>query len=109
MRVALSFLRCNTLLSLALTSTLAAFVPAVLADDSAKPVERNPIFPGQKADPEVLYSQKTGRVYVYPTSEANGFRVFSTDNLVDWKDEGLVLTDADVSWETRAYWAPSIN
>ena len=108
MRFALPFLRRNTLLSLVLTSTLTAFAPALLADDSAKPVERNPIFPGQKADPEVLYSQKTGRVYVYPTSEANGFRVFSTDNLVDWKDEGLVLTDADVSWETRAYWAPSI-
>ena len=37
MRFALPFLRRNTLLSLILTSTLTAFAPAVLADDSAKP------------------------------------------------------------------------
>ena len=29
----------------------------------------NPIIPGFHADPEVLLSQKTGRFYVYPTSD----------------------------------------
>lgn len=29
----------------------------------------NPILPGFHADPEVLASRKTGRFYVYPTSD----------------------------------------
>lgn len=31
--------------------------------------KNNPILPGYHADPEVMYSQKTGKYYIYPTSD----------------------------------------
>ncbi len=73
----------------------------------------NPIFPAIAADPEVLFSQKTGRVYIYPTgnlpgSKEPGFTVWSTDNLVDWKCDGYVLRKSDIHWENSNFWAPSI-
>ena len=75
------------------------------AEDERK--YHNPILPGAAADPEVLFSKKTGRVYVYPTA-GNGFQTWSTDNLVDWKYEGYVLRASDVHWDHRNFWAPSI-
>ena len=37
------------------------------------------------------------------------FKTFSSDNLVDWKDEGVILDlDKDVSWAKRNAWAPCI-
>ncbi len=76
------------------------------ADDGKK--YRNPILPGANADPEVLFSKKTGRVYVYPTSSAKGFCAYSSDNLVDWRYEGVVLSAKDIRWEREKFWAPSI-
>lgn len=67
----------------------------------------NPILPGVNADPECLFSQKTGRVYVYPTS-SGGFKTWSSDNLVEWKYEGYVLKAEDIRWENEKFWAPSI-
>lgn len=83
-------------------------ISTALAQDSGNAVKNhNPIFPGVNADPEVLWARKNGRVYVYPTS-AGGFRVFSSDNLVDWRDEGFVLRPKDIHWEDQKFWAPSI-
>lgn len=78
-------------------------------------LNNNPVLEGYHADPEVLYSQKTGKYYIYPTSDGfDGwggyyFKVFSSDNLVDWADEGIILDlKKDVPWAGRNAWAPSI-
>ena len=77
--------------------------------------DHNPVLEGYYADPEILYSEKTGKYYLYPTSDGfknwagNYFKVFSSDNLVDWKDEGVILDlKKDVSWANRNAWAPCI-
>jgi beta-xylosidase len=76
----------------------------------------NPVLDGFYADPEVLYSKKTGRYYIYPTSDGfNGwagtyFKVFSSANLRDWKDEGKILQlGKDVNWANKNAWAPCIE
>lgn len=78
-------------------------------------VNNNPVLEGFYADPDVLYSEKTGKYYIYPTSDGfDGwggyyFKVFSSDNLVDWKDEGVMLDlKKDVTWANRNAWAPCI-
>lgn len=75
----------------------------------------NPVLEGYYADPDILYSEKTKRYYIYPTSDGftgwSGyyFKTFSSDNLKDWKDEGVILDlQKDVSWADRNAWAPCI-
>ena len=75
----------------------------------------NPVLEGYYADPEIMYSNKTGKYYLYPTSDGfDGwggyyFKVFSSDNLKDWKDEGVILDlKKDVPWAGRNAWAPCI-
>lgn len=77
--------------------------------------DHNPILEGYYADPEILYSEKTGKYYIYPTTDGfdnwSGyyFKVFFSDNLVDWKNEGIILNlKKDVSWADRNAWAPCI-
>ena len=75
----------------------------------------NPVIPGYFADPDIIYSHKNKRFYLYPTTDGvtdwNGsvFHAFSSENLVDWKDEGVILDlGPDVSWADRRAWAPCI-
>lgn len=75
----------------------------------------NPVLEGYYADPDILYSRKTGKYYLYPTSDGftswSGyyFKTFSSNNLKDWKDEGIILDlKKDVSWGNRNAWAPTI-
>jgi arabinoxylan arabinofuranohydrolase len=75
----------------------------------------NPVIPGYNADPDIIYSEKNKRFYLYPTTDGvtdwNGsvFHTFSSENLVDWKDEGVILDlGPDVSWANRRAWAPCI-
>nr|WP_185154950.1 family 43 glycosylhydrolase [Dysgonomonas sp. HDW5A] len=75
----------------------------------------NPVLEGYYADPDILYSEKTKKYYIYPTSDGftgwSGyyFKTFSSDNLKDWKDEGVILDlKKDVSWADRNAWAPCI-
>ncbi|WP_461630123.1 family 43 glycosylhydrolase [Labilibaculum euxinus] len=77
--------------------------------------DHNPVLEGYKADPDILYSEKTGKYYIYPTSDGFNnwsgyqFSVFSSDNLVDWTDEGVIIDlKKDVSWANRNAWAPCI-
>ncbi|WP_423130445.1 family 43 glycosylhydrolase [Gaoshiqia sp. Z1-71] len=77
--------------------------------------DHNPVLEGFYADPEILYAEKTGKYYLYPTSDGfmnwsgTFFKVFSSDNLVDWTDEGVILDlKKDVSWADRNAWAPCI-
>ncbi len=78
-------------------------------------INNNPVLEGYYADPDILYSNKTKKYYIYPTSDGfdgwsgKYFKTFSSDNLVDWKDEGVILDlPKDVSWANRNAWAPCI-
>jgi hypothetical protein len=75
----------------------------------------NPVLDGYYADPDVIYSNKTGKYYIYPTSDGftnwagTYFKAFSSPDLVNWKDEGVILDlNKDVSWAKRNAWAPCI-
>ncbi len=77
----------------------------------------NPILPGFHADPEILYSNKTGKFYIYSTTDGYKhwggwkFNVFSSDNLIDWTDEGTMLDvkSDQVKWAKGSAWAPCIE
>ncbi|MCJ8164307.1 family 43 glycosylhydrolase [Pontibacter sp. E15-1] len=77
--------------------------------------DHNAILGGLYADPDIIYAEKTGKFYIYPTSDGftgwagTYFKAFSSTNLVDWKDEGVILDlHKDVSWADRNAWAPCI-
>lgn len=79
------------------------------------PEENNPVLEGYYADPDILYSNKTNKYYLYPTSDGfdgwSGyyFKTFSSENLRDWKDEGVILDlKKDISWADGNAWAPCI-
>ncbi|HBX46178.1 family 43 glycosylhydrolase [Limibacterium fermenti] len=79
------------------------------------PAISNPVLKGFFADPDVLYSHKTDKYYIYPTSDGytgwsgTYFKTFSSDDLTEWKDEGIILDlNTDVSWADRNAWAPCI-
>lgn len=77
--------------------------------------DHNPIVEGFFADPDIFYSEKTNKYYLYPTSdgyhnwEGDYFKVFSSENLLDWTDEGVILDlKKDVAWANNNAWAPCI-
>lgn len=79
-------------------------------------LNKNPILDGFYADPDVLYSNKTKKYYLYPTSDGfDGwggfyFKTFSSSDLKHWKDEGVILDlKKDVTWGPRNAWAPTIT
>lgn len=80
-------------------------------------VQVNPIIPDFHADPEVLYSQKTGLFYIYPTTDGFqgwggfSFDVFSSPDLVNWTNEGRIIDMKvkQVPWATGNAWAPCIE
>ena len=89
----------------------------------------NPALGGQYADPDIDCFD--GKYYIYPTTDGfegwSGyqFKVFSSEDLVNWKDEGVILDlkqddDAEnknengvkiasVPWSNGNAWAPSIE
>ncbi|MCX7985872.1 MAG: family 43 glycosylhydrolase [Bacteroidales bacterium] len=90
---------------------------------SLKSFSQNPIIRNQfTADPSAHVFN--GRVYVYPSHdipvpEGKGLRkdwfcmedyhVFSSHNLIDWVDHGVILTQYQVPWvdsTTFSFWAP---
>lgn len=80
------------------------------------PPAKNPVLEGYYADPDIIYSHKHKKYYLYPTSDGfDGwggyyFKTFSSDNLKDWRDEGVILDlKKDVSWGNRNAWAPTIT
>ena len=77
--------------------------------------EGNPILPGFHADPEILYSNKTCKYYIYSTTDGKprwgGYKyyAYSSSDLKVWKNEGVVL-DAksdQISWANGNLWAPA--
>ena len=84
--------------------------PEGLAD-----VPRNPVLPGFHADPEILYSNLTGRYYIYSTTDGRPgwggwyFTAYSSADLEDWTYEGVVLDlrSPQVPWANGNAWAPA--
>lgn len=79
-------------------------------------MRKNPVLDGFYADPDVLYSNKTRKYYIYPTSDGfDGwggyyFKTFSSGDLTNWTDEGIILDlKKDVTWGNRNAWAPAIT
>jgi len=67
----------------------------------------NPVGDGLMiADPFVLRAD--GLYYLYGTSDAHGFKVWSSENLVDWIPLGLAYSSTEDSWGTGSYWAPEV-
>ena len=100
---------------------LAASAAALLATTTS--FATNPFITDQfTADPTARVFN--GKIYVYPSHDIKeppgyqgrpnwfvmeDYHVFSSDNLTDWKDHGVILTRDDVPWADKsayAMWAP---
>jgi GH43 family beta-xylosidase len=75
----------------------------------------NPVLAGYFADPDIIFSNKTGKYYIYPTSDGYDgwsgtyFKVFSSPDLLNWTDEGKIISlGENVQWANRNAWAPCI-
>ncbi|MGP3969944.1 family 43 glycosylhydrolase [Streptomyces sp. 6N223] len=90
--------------------------PAVAANASAPPdagTAVSPVLPGFNADPNIVLFGDT--YYLYPTTDGyegwsgTQFSAWSSKNLVDWTNEGVILDlGPDVSWADERAWAPTI-
>ncbi len=76
-------------------------------------VNNNPVLPNYYADPEIIYSNKTGKFHIYPTSDGFNwwsgyyFESFSSSDLVNWHNDGVILDlKKDVEWADKNAWAP---
>jgi Glycosyl hydrolases family 43 len=76
-------------------------------------VPKNPVLPGLNADPQIALFG--GKFYIYPTTDgfanwlSTSFHAFSSTDLVNWKDEGVILDlGPDVSFADNRAWAPGI-
>ncbi|MFY0651713.1 MAG: family 43 glycosylhydrolase [Cyclobacteriaceae bacterium] len=76
--------------------------------------DANPVVEGYYADPEIIYSQRDQKYYLYPTSDGfhnwsgTYFETFSSTNLIHWTNEGTILDlKKDVDWISRNAWAPT--
>lgn len=93
-----------------------------ITDKWGKPAElgelpNNPVLPGFHADPEIIYSNQTGKYYIYSTTDGHPgwggwyYTAYSSNNLKDWTYEGIVLDlkSDQVSWADGNAWAPAIE
>ncbi len=77
----------------------------------------NPVLPAFHADPEILYSQNTGKYYIYSTTDGHPgwggwyYTAYSSDDLKHWNYEGVVLDvkSDQVPWANGNAWAPCIE
>ncbi len=89
-------------------------VDAGSADAPSVAGTNNPVLPGLNADPQIALFD--GVYYIYPTTDgfanwtSTTFSVFSSTNLVDWTDRGVILdVPRDLTWATGHAWAPAIT
>lgn len=77
----------------------------------------NPVLPEFHADPDILLSEKTGKYYIYSTTDGfpgwggTYYTCYSSDNLRDWKYEGVALdaSTESIPWAEGNLWAPAIE
>ncbi|HEX7009508.1 MAG TPA: glycoside hydrolase family 43 protein, partial [Phycisphaeraceae bacterium] len=58
------------------------------------------------ADPDVIFHE--GVYYLYGTSAPDGFKVWSSPDLVHWQPRGYAFQRTDTSWGRDLFWAPCI-
>ena len=93
-----------------------------ITDRWGKPAElgelpNNPVLPGFHADPEIVYSNLTGKYYIYSTTDGQPgwggwyYTAYSSSDLKDWTYEGIVLDlkSDQVTWTDGNAWAPAIE
>jgi GH43 family beta-xylosidase len=68
---------------------------------------QNPLPIKNIGDPFVLRVHD-GKYYCYATSAADGFKAWSSDDLVHWKEEGYVYRRNEDSWGIADFWAPEV-
>lgn len=73
----------------------------------------NPIIKGFYADPDIACFN--GKYYIYPTTDggvewnSSSFKAFSSYDLRDWTEEGIILDFKNVPWTGgKRAWAPAI-
>lgn len=79
-------------------------------------IPRNPVLTGFHADPEIFYSEQTGRYYIYSTTDGvpgwggAHFTVFESSDTRNWTEVGTVLDlkAGDALWADGNAWAPCI-
>src|SRR5215218_7013562 len=80
-------------------------VPA-RADDARVTTYANPL-DVILADPFVLRQGDT--YYLYGTTDAKlGFRVFTSSNLIDWRERGFAFHKKRSDFGNRNFWAPEV-
>lgn len=80
-------------------------------------IPANPVLPGFHADPEILYAEQTQTYYIYSTTDGHPgwggwyFTAFSSKDLKNWKEEGVMLDvkSDQVPWAKGNAWAPCIE
>ncbi len=110
--------RSNLSAALAKRLSLAAFSIAVCLAISQACLAGNPFITSiYTADPSA-HVWSDGRLYVYPSRDIDPprgcdlmdrYHVFSTDNMVNWRDEGEILRASQVPWgrpQGGFMWAP---
>ncbi len=90
-------------------------------------VSNNPALPGQYADPDIDYMD--GKFWIFPTTDGYSgwsgtqFHAWSSEDLVNWTDEGIIMDVADdapgknengvqiaaSTWSVGSAWAPTIE
>ncbi len=58
------------------------------------------------ADPVILYYE--GRYYLYGTNNRSGFAVFSSEDLSEWKLEGMAFESYEGFYGVDCFWAPEV-
>ncbi len=58
-------------------------------------------------DPFILVHE--GRFFLYGTTAVNeGFKCWSSTNLLNWTDHGLAFRESETSWGGKTFWAPEV-
>ncbi|MGB8980880.1 MAG: glycoside hydrolase family 43 protein [Anaerolineales bacterium] len=71
------------------------------------PTYQNPLSIRHIGDPYVLRAA-SGKYYCYATSAPDGFKAWTSDDLVNWTDIDYVYKRKDVSWGESDFWAPEV-
>ena len=97
-----------------LLATSAALLAMVVTTHAARAF--NPIITdAYGADPSAHVFN--GRMYVYGSHDRNDakefdmndYHVYSSDDMQNWRDEGVALSLKDVPWAEGHFWAPDCN
>ena len=97
-------------LTLLLSLGISSLIKAQKVDTLNAPAA---VLPGVYADPNIAVFGK--KFYLYPTTDgtegwlSTSFTCWSSDNLVNWKNEGVILDlPRDLTWAKERAWAPTI-